>query len=168
MTTMLAYEKTCCRILFSCGSELSAMCCLVSLGPSELQDFTCQTTPPTIAAWILNRCHAWCGLMISAKQEKRLCSRSSWPGQTAYKARVKRLMESPPAQQKAKRFYTNLCTVCKKIAESKAHAVKGWVRFFVFRYLLARERRLFLQRTLHVKATLFTLRHKSCLSRLSS
>jgi hypothetical protein len=69
MTTMPAYEKTCCRLLFSCGSELSAMCCLVSLGPSGLQDFTCQSPPPTIAAWILNRCHAWCGFQPNRRKD---------------------------------------------------------------------------------------------------
>ena len=65
------------------------------------------------------------------------------PEQTAYKARVQRLMTSPFALQGAKRFYT--------------------IKLFC-----GPGRGLLLQRTLLVKATLVALGYKSCLSSLSS
>ena len=47
------------------------------------------------------------------------------PGHTAYRARVNCMTDSPPVQQNAKPFYTNLHIVCKKIVGNKVHAVKG-------------------------------------------
>ena len=47
------------------------------------------------------------------------------PGQTAYKERVRRLLKSAVAQQKAKNFFGNLRTVTKRIIKKKGHAVKG-------------------------------------------
>ena len=47
------------------------------------------------------------------------------PGKTAYKQRVRRLLSSAIAQQKAKNFYGNLRTVSARIVKAKGHAVKG-------------------------------------------
>ena len=47
------------------------------------------------------------------------------PGRTAYKERIRRLLMTADAQQKARNFYGNLRTVAKKIVLKKGHAVKG-------------------------------------------
>ena len=47
------------------------------------------------------------------------------PGKTAYKERIKCLLMTKNAQQKARNFYGNLRTVAKKIVLKKGHAVKG-------------------------------------------
>ena len=46
-------------------------------------------------------------------------------GSTAYKERIKRLLMTADAQQKARNFYGNLRTVAKKIVLVKGHVVKG-------------------------------------------
>ena len=47
------------------------------------------------------------------------------PGRTAYKERIRRLLMTADAQQKARNFYGNLRTVAKKIVLKKGYAVKG-------------------------------------------